>query len=59
MKLEDILALNLSQIPNTPVAYTSADIINKYTTAFKFTEVQFASQGKLLKNIERVSKSQL
>jgi hypothetical protein len=57
MKLEDILALNLSQIPNTPVAFTSGDIINKYTTSFKFTEVQFASQGKLLKNIEKVSQN--
>ena len=59
MKLEDILCLNLSQIPNTPLAYTSQDIAGRYATAFKFTEVQFASQGRLLKQIEKASQNQL
>lgn len=59
MKLEDILQINLSQIPNTPTTATSGDIIGNYNTAFQFSEAQFANQNQLLKSIEYVSQNQL
>lgn len=59
MKLQDILFHNVSAIPNTPINYTSENVIENMNQKYLFTETEFADNFRLLGQVDYVAKDQL
>ena len=58
MKLEDILVLNVGEIPNKPSSYTSAALKEDLKFAASIPLSKLASGEKITSKIDSVSKSQ-
>jgi len=58
MRLEEILRLNVSEIPNKPVGFTSQDLHAELKELTAIYESRFAAGGALFNRIDLLAKSQ-